>query len=67
MGILPGSNSDGSERIVRRWMNYSAPTGEGERMETDVGRVWQPHLGFREQDTGVTLGRRVGNRIYPER
>lgn len=72
MGILPGTNSDGGEQIVQRWLDHSAPTGEAERMLTDAGRVWQPCLGFiganqSDTGTGVTLGRRVGNRIYPER
>ena len=72
MGILPGSNNEGGERIVRQWLNHSAPTGEAERLETDAGRVWKPHLGFLEANgsntaTGVTLGRRIGDRIYPER
>lgn len=68
MGILPGSDNEGGERIVRRWLNYYAPTGEAERMETDAGRVWKPHLGFLEANgTGVTLGRCIGDRIYPER
>ncbi len=72
MGILPGANSNGGEQIVQRWLDHSAPTGEAERMLTDAGRVWQSCLGFIEANlssisTGVTLGRRVGNRIYPER
>lgn len=72
MGILPGASSDGGEQIVQRWLDHSAPTGEAERMLTDAGRVWQPSLGCIEANptstgTGVTLGRRVGDRIYPER
>lgn len=51
-------------RIVRRWIDLDAPTGEGERWKTADGRVWHRPLYPSMCGTGDSRGVQVGDAIY---
>ena len=54
-----------SEQIILHYMNYSAPTGEGQRYVTQSGQHWRDVMPFeKESGTGQEKAIRRGDRIH---
>lgn len=56
---------DSRQKIVRYWTDPYAPTGEGERYQTEDGRVWKsdPTVRMRSMGTGESRGCKTNEHI----
>jgi hypothetical protein len=62
--MAPGGS--GGTRIARTWTEMDAPTCEGDRYETEDGRIWKRTYDRNPLGTGDERGRIVGDRIMPK-